>query len=47
MVCMRTGRRIEFSSRELVELRDRICRDLGWEPAGHRFQIFAVSPSGE
>ena len=44
MVCMKTGRRIEFSSRELVELRDRICRELGWQPVGHRFQIFAVSP---
>jgi len=47
MVCMRTGRRIEFSSRDLVELRDRICRDLGWTASGHRFQIFAISPSGE
>jgi Fur family ferric uptake transcriptional regulator len=44
MVCMKTGRRIEFSSRELTALRDRICRELGWQPVGHRFQIFAVSP---
>ena len=44
MVCMKTGRRIEFHSKELSELRDRICRELGWQPVGHRFQIFAVSP---
>lgn len=27
---------------ELIELRDRICRERGLEPEGHRFQIFAV-----
>lgn len=46
MVCLKTGKRIQFSSRELTELRDRICRELGWEPAGHRFQIYAISPEG-
>jgi Fur family ferric uptake transcriptional regulator len=45
MVCMKTGRRIEFTNRELTVLRDRICRELGWQPVGHRFQIFAISPS--
>ncbi|MEY5032380.1 MAG: Ferric uptake regulation protein [Planctomycetota bacterium] len=47
MVCMKTGRRIEFTSKELVELRDRICRELGWRPIGHRFQIFAIAPADE
>ncbi len=46
MVCMKTGRHMEFSDRELVELRDRICRRHGWEPIGHRFQIYAISPEG-
>lgn len=41
MVCMRTGARIEFTSPELVALRDRICREHGWAPIGHRFQIYA------
>lgn len=27
---------------ELIELRDRICRERGLEPQGHRLQIFAV-----
>ena len=46
LVCMKTGRRIEFRSRELAELRDRICRELGWAPVGHRFQIFGIAPQG-
>ena len=44
MVCMRTGRAIDFQSAELTVLRDRICEELGWSPVGHRFQIFAMSP---
>lgn len=44
MVCMKSGRRIEFRSNELTELRNRICTELGWKPVGHRFQIFAIAP---
>ncbi|MHC5001819.1 MAG: Fur family transcriptional regulator [Planctomycetota bacterium] len=44
IVCMKTGRYIEFSNDELVALRNRICRDFGWEPVGHRFQIYGLSP---
>jgi Fur family ferric uptake transcriptional regulator len=44
MVCVKTGQHIEFSDDELVTLRDRICRERGWEPVGHRFQIYAISP---
>ena len=47
MVCMKTGRHIEFKSDELTALRDRISREHGWEPVGHRFQIYAVSPEGQ
>ena len=47
MVCMRTGRLVEFSNKEITELRDKICRELGWEPTGHRFQIYALSPVEE
>ena len=46
MVCMKTGRHLEFSNDELTALRDRICREQGWEPVGHRFQIYAISPEG-
>ena len=45
MLCMRTGKLIEFTNPELSALRDRICRELGWEPVGHRFQIYALSPA--
>jgi Fur family ferric uptake transcriptional regulator len=43
MVCVKSGQVIEFSSDELVALRDRICRQHGWEPVGHRLQIHAIS----
>jgi Fur family transcriptional regulator, ferric uptake regulator len=46
IVCMKTGQHIEFNSPELTALRDRICREHGWEPVGHRFQIYAISPEG-
>ena len=32
----------EIDLPELIELRDRICRERGLAPQGHRFQIFAV-----
>jgi len=46
MVCMKTGKHIEFSDNELAVIRDRICSEHGWEPVGHRFQIYAISPEG-
>ena len=46
MVCMKTGKHIEFTDQELISLRDRICRQHGWESIGHRFQIYAISPQG-
>ncbi len=46
MVCMKTDKSVEFSNDELVALRNRICAQYGWEPVGHRFQIFAISPQG-
>jgi Fur family ferric uptake transcriptional regulator len=44
LVCMRTGDRIEFSSDDLVQLRDALCKEHGWEPVGHRVVIYALSP---
>ena len=44
MLCLRTGKTVDFQSNELSELRDRICKELGWSPVGHRFQIYAMSP---
>jgi len=33
----------EIDTPEIVALRDRICRERGLDPRGHRFQIFAVA----
>jgi len=44
LVCMRTGKRIEFSSEDVVAIRNKICEEHGWDPAGHRFVIYATSP---
>lgn len=47
MVCMKSGKHLEFTDPALVALRNRICRERGWAPVGHRFQIYAISPEGE
>ena len=47
LVCMKTGQTIRFASEELTQLRNAICEKHGWQPVGHRFQIFAISPEGE
>ena len=47
LVCMRSGKRIEFNSEEVTQLRDVICENYGWEPVGHRFVIYALSPEDE
>ena len=44
LVCMRSDKRIEFNSEEVTQLRDVICENYGWEPVGHRFVIYALSP---
>ena len=44
MVCMRTGKRIEFSSEKIIQMRNALCKESGWKPAGHRFVIYALSP---
>src|SRR3954454_17332592 len=45
LICVETGRVIEFSSEKLKKLRDEICRAHGYEPLSHQFHIFAVSPA--
>src|SRR5882757_4396345 len=44
LICVATGKVIEFSSEKLKKLRDEICQQHGFEPLSHRFQIFGVSP---
>lgn len=44
LICVETGRVIEFSSEKLRKLRDEICREHGYEPLSHQFHILGVSP---
>lgn len=37
-----TGEVMDLQLPELIELRERICREAGLTPQGHRLQIFAV-----
>ena len=47
LICMATGKVIEFNSEKLKALRDEICRQHGYDPLSHRFQIFGLSPEGK
>ena len=47
MVCVETGRTIEFTAPELQALRDRIAAEHGWSPVGHRMLIYAISTAEE
>jgi Fe2+ or Zn2+ uptake regulation protein len=45
LICVDTGKVIEFSSEKLRKLRDEICAEHGLDPMSHQFHIFAMSPS--
>ena len=47
LICIATGKVIEFSSEKLRKLRDEICRQHGFDPLSHQFHIFGVSPEGK
>jgi Fur family ferric uptake transcriptional regulator len=47
LICVATGRVIEFSSDKLRVFRDEICNQHGFDPISHRFQIFGISPEGK
>jgi Fur family ferric uptake transcriptional regulator len=44
LICVETGRVIEFRSDKLRELRDEICRQHGFEPLRHQFHVFGLAP---
>jgi len=44
LICVETGRVIEFSSEKLKALRDEICAEHGFEPLSHRFHVYGVAP---
>ena len=47
LICVATGKVIEFNSEKLRQLRDEICKQHGFDPVSHRFQIFGISPEGK
>jgi Fur family ferric uptake transcriptional regulator len=47
LICVATGKVIEFNSDKLRRLRDEICQEHGFDPLSHRFQIFGLSPEGK
>jgi len=46
LICVTTGKVIEFNSEKLRKLRDEICRQHGFEPLSHQFHIFG-KPRGQ
>ncbi|HEX5243284.1 MAG TPA: transcriptional repressor [Tepidisphaeraceae bacterium] len=44
LICVATGRVIEFSSDKVRKLREEICREHGFSPLSHQFHIFGLSP---
>jgi Fur family ferric uptake transcriptional regulator len=47
LICVVTGRVIEFSSNRLRELRDDVSREHGFQTLSHQFHIFGISPEGQ
>jgi Fur family transcriptional regulator, ferric uptake regulator len=47
LICVATGKVIEFNSEKLKKLRDEICQEHGFDPISHQFHIFGLSPEGK
>ena len=47
LICVSTGKVIEFSSEKLRALRDEICQQHGFSPISHQFHIFGLSPEAQ
>ncbi len=47
LICVATGRVIEFNSDKLRALRDEICREHGFSTLSHQFHIFGLSPKAQ
>lgn len=43
LICVVSGRVVEFSSEKLRHLRDEICREHGFDPVSHQFHIYGIS----
>ena len=47
LICIETGRVVEFNSEKLRKLRDEICEEHGFEPLSHQFHIFGISSAAK
>ena len=47
LICVATGKVVEFSSDKLRRLREEICREHGFSTLSHQFHIFGLSPEGQ
>src|SRR5215207_3104758 len=47
LICVSTGKVIEFNSQKLRALRDEICAEHGFDPLSHQFHIFGISPEAK
>jgi Fur family ferric uptake transcriptional regulator len=45
LVCVESNRIVEFANPALAALRDRICKEHGWEPVSIRCVIYGLCPS--
>jgi Fur family transcriptional regulator, ferric uptake regulator len=46
LICVATGKVIEFSSDKVRRLCEEICKEHGFESISHQLQLYAVSPEG-
>jgi Fur family ferric uptake transcriptional regulator len=46
LICVATGKVIEFSSDKVRRLRDEICREHGFDPLSHQLHIYGISAEG-
>ena len=46
LICVATGRVIEFNSEKIRKLRDEICLEHGFDPLSHQLHIYGVSVEG-
>ena len=46
LICVATGKVIEFNSDKVRRLCEEICQEHGFESISHQLQLYAVSPEG-
>jgi Fur family ferric uptake transcriptional regulator len=47
LICIETGKVIEFDSEKLRKLRNEICQEHGFDPLSHQFHIYGISPEAK